>query len=110
MLAKKDRLSRPEFTRYFTSGVRHHSEVLTAIYSPGKGLRGAVVVSKKVAKKAHERNTVRRRLYAALERLGKEEGLSGVFILVAKPPIARATRLEQQGAVVTLLSRYRKER
>lgn len=110
MLAKKDRLSRPEFTRFFASGVRHHSEVLTVIYSPDKRLRGAVVVSKKVAKKAHERNTIRRRLYAALERLGKEKGLSGVFIVVTKPPIARLTRLMQHASVESLLSRYQKER
>lgn len=110
MLAKNDRLSRPEFTRYFSSGTRQHSDVLTAIYSPDKRLRGAVVVSKKVAKKAHERNTIRRRLYAALERLGKEQGLVGVFILVAKPPLAHLSRPLQHTNVATLLSRYHKER
>ncbi|MBY0309716.1 ribonuclease P protein component [Patescibacteria group bacterium] len=110
MLSKQDRLSRPEFSEYFKSGSRQHSDVLTAVYTPHARLRGAVVVSKKVAKKAHERNTIRRRLYAALERLGKERGLVGVVILVAKPPLARIPRLEQHASVDVVLSRYLKER
>lgn len=81
------------------------------MYYPFPTLRAAAVVGKKVAKKAHERNTLRRRMYAAIERFAKERGaLSGVFILVAKPALAKDSRLVQQTKVMELLGRLTKER
>lgn len=108
MLSKTERLSRQDFTRFFASGSRTHSSFLTLIYTPATTLRAAVVVSKKVAKKAHERNTIRRRLYAAIERFRIEQGLKGVVIVVAKPAVAGLPRLKQRAELTSLLSRLPK--
>lgn len=111
MLAKQHRLGRRDFTHYFASGKRYHSPYLTLIHSPNSGFKAAAVVSKKVAKKAHERNTVRRRIYAALAtELQTDTVLTGVLIFIAKPTLASLPRLKQQEAVVTLLGMLQKER
>jgi ribonuclease P protein component len=107
MLSKRERLSREEFSRFFASGVRFHTPYLTLIYTPGDVFRASAVVSKKVAKKAHERNTIRRRLYAALYK-EKQAGLLGVVVLVAKPGLASLPRLKQHEAVATVLGLRRK--
>ena len=103
MLAKEQRLGRSEFSRFFASGVRRHSVYFTLIYTPYPTLRGAVVVSKKVAKKAHERNTIRRRVYATLRSVATRSSLVGVYILIAKPAVAQLSRLKQHEAVAVLL-------
>ncbi len=109
MLPKQARLSRDAFTRYFASGVRYHSPTLTVIYTPGPALLGAVVVSKKVSKSAVKRNTIRRRLYAAL-RTAATAGLTGAVIVVVKPPLATLPRVAQHEALQTLLSQLQKAR
>ncbi len=109
MLAKEERLSREAFTRYFASGKRFHSDVLTVIYTPGPRLLGAVVVSKKVSKSAVKRNTLRRRLYAAL-RITGAAGLTGAVIVVAKPALATLPRASQHEALGALLSQVLKAR
>jgi ribonuclease P protein component len=83
---------------------------LTVIYTPETTLRGAVVVSKKVAKAAVTRNTIRRRLYAALRQIAEETGLTGVVIVVVKPPLATLPRVAQHEALRTLLSQVVKAR
>jgi len=85
MLKKRDRLTKKEFERYFSSGKRLHSPLLQLIYTKGDAFHGAVVVGKKVHKKAVDRNTLRRRLYSILYNHMKEEALSGVHIIIAKP-------------------------
>lgn len=110
MLARAQRLPRREFTRFFASGARYHTPNLTLIYTPAPTFVAAVVVSKKVAKLAHERNTIRRRLYAALANEVKVNDLAGVIILVVKPPLKKLTRLEQHAAIPTILSLLRKGR
>jgi ribonuclease P protein component len=55
-----------------------------------------VVVSKKVAKKAHDRNRLRRRLYALLRELIPSEM---VCIVVAKPAITHLTKSQFQAVV-----------
>lgn len=104
MLKKKERLTRSEFTKFFKTGSRTHSPHLSLIYSPGIELHGAVVVSKKVAKQAHERNTLRRRVYGQL--YSKLKGnYTGVYIVLLKPPFASLTKNEQIESVQKLLSR-----
>lgn len=93
MLAKKARLSRAEFPRYFKRGKRLHCPAVTIIYTPEPATqRAAVVVGKKVAKQATVRNTIRRRLYAALQSFWKDTAAEGVWIIVAKPEIKAISR------------------
>ncbi len=75
MLAKKHRLTRAEFSKYFKTGKRTNSPIGTLIVSPNKSFHGAVVVGKKVSKKAVGRNVLRRRAYAQLYSKFKEEEL-----------------------------------
>ena len=95
MLAKANRLPRRDFNRYFGSGRRAHSPYLTLVYTPDIVLRASVVVGKKVAKLAHERNLIKRRLYAQIAKELRLTGLAGTLILVVKPPLAKLTRKEQ---------------
>lgn len=85
MLKKRERLTRSAFTRYFKEGARSHSASLQLIYVPGAAFHGAVVVGKKVAKRAVDRNRLRRRIYGRLYALRQHRSLSGTFIFIAKP-------------------------
>ena len=63
-------------------------------------LKVAVVVGKKVSKKAVTRNSLRRRLYGILETLRQQQKLTGVFIIIAKPEV---TKLTKKAFTTTLL-------
>ena len=93
MLKKTNRLSRTQFTEYFKSGKRYHFDHLTILYSPAPTLLSAVVVSKKVAKSAVKRNTLKRRVFARLASIHKQQALSGVFIIILKPSFASLSRV-----------------
>lgn len=108
MLKKQERLSRQEFSEHFARGRRIHSDLMTLIYLPADTLKASVVVSKKVAKKAHERNTLRRRVYAVIESLHKEQGFSGLVIVVTKPALAALPRLRQRELLIAGLSALKK--
>lgn len=85
MLAKKERLDRKEFDRFFASGRRFHTKNLQLIYSPHPTFHGSVVVGKKVFKLAVRRNRLRRQLYAALYQVKVRDERTGVYIVLAKP-------------------------
>lgn len=108
MLPKKKRLTTAEFSRFFRSGTRFHSPNLQLIYTPHDEFRGAVVVGKKVAKNAVDRNALRRRIYALLSQEYADDGLAGVFILIAKPSARTAATETLRAEVVTLVGRTRK--
>jgi ribonuclease P protein component len=108
MLPKSQRLSRRAFEGYFRSGRRYHSDTLTVVYTPHTTFKAAVVVAKKVAKQAHERNTIRRRLYTALAHFKKNSQTTGVYIVLTKPAVADLTRLEQPAALESVLSQIPK--
>lgn len=94
MLAKKNRLNRSQFEHYFASGRRYHSPELQLIFTPADHFHGAVVVGKKVARKAVRRNRLRRQLYGAIYRFSKKQSGDGVYILLAKPTLEKVpTRL-----------------
>lgn len=84
MLKKKERLTKKEFDRFFSVGKRIHSPAFTLLYTPLETFHGAVVVGKKVYKKAVDRNRLRRRLYNALYKEIKDTEVTGVFIILAK--------------------------
>lgn len=103
MLKKRDRLTKKQFDAYFASGKRFHSPLVQLIYTPLTSFHGAAVAGKKVSKKAVERNTVRRRLYAALYALKKETNLQGVFIMIAKPAAKDASYSELKASLSKLV-------
>lgn len=104
MLKKTERLSRIEFSHFFKTGQRFHSPTFSILYTPHDQLHASVVVSKKVAKRANVRNTLRRRVYGQLYT--KLKGAhSGVFIVLIKPPFAALTKNQQRESVQNLLSR-----
>lgn len=103
MLAKSERLTRAEFTHYFKTGRRIHSPLATLVFASHEQRHGAVVVGKKVAKRAVDRNTLRRRVYATLRH--RTEGMTGVFIVILKPAATTVSRAELREAISVLIER-----
>lgn len=91
MLPKKQRLTKKEFDRFFSAGQRQHSPFFTLIHVGEGEFHGAVVVGKKVFKRAVDRNRLRRRLYNALYALSRENNLLGVYIILTKSAAASAS-------------------
>jgi ribonuclease P protein component len=105
MFAQSERLSRATFDTYFQSGKRIQSPFLTLVYTPHTERHASVVVGKKVAKKAHERNHIRRRVYGVLYRELVKNDVRGVFIVLTKPAFASLNKKEQREEVQKILSR-----
>jgi ribonuclease P protein component len=110
MVATQNRVSRAQFPAYFASGKRFHSEYFTIVYTKATDFRVSVVVSKKVAKSAVDRNRLRRRAYGVVERFGKERSMSGIYIVLYKPGALKASRIELQSQIATLLAQIEKAR
>lgn len=88
MFPKRQRISKGTFQNIATQGRRTHNESLTMVKTPlqtGVLSRFAVVVSKKVAATAVDRNILRRRIYKALEEVCKNKK-STAYIVFAKKP------------------------
>ena len=107
MFKKSERLNRTVFNQYFKIGRRIHTDNFTLVYSPAPFKAVAVVVGKKVYKGAVDRNTLRRRVYAAA-RSGIHG--TGVYLIISKPPAKNLTQAEVVPAVSTLLATVAKAR
>lgn len=105
MFNKQARLNRTQFDHFFKIGKRVHTPELTLIYAPHEQTHAAVVVGKKVARKAHDRNLLRRRVYGALYRTLQNTKETGVYILLTKPSFKALTKKEQIEKVQNLLNR-----
>lgn len=92
MLAKKQRLPRLIFSEVFARGKRIHGANATLIISPSESFACSVVVSKKVAKKAHDRNRIRRRLYALVREIIATNPPALALVIMTKPMIANLTK------------------
>lgn len=111
MFAKNERLQRALFTEYFTTGRRFHTDLLTLIYVKAVPCKVAVVVGKKVSKKAVDRNRIRRRLYAALKVYLQENKITtGGYIVIAKPHTLTVPRITLKSEVTILLAQVSKSR
>ncbi len=106
MLAKKERLSRDAFNRFFSIGKRLNTPSLTLIYAPYTTFHGAVVVSKKVATRAVKRNILRRRLYSILYK-HKEVGITGVYIAILRKTPQTPTYATLKDELNTLLDKIK---
>jgi ribonuclease P protein component len=104
MLKKKNRLDRSDFLKFLKTGKRFKSEVGTLIFSPYPTLHGSVVVSKKVAKQAVERNRLRRVVYGLLQTK-KQHNQTGVFIIILSPTIKQMTKRDFRLTTQTLIER-----
>jgi ribonuclease P protein component len=106
MLQKKERLTKKEFDRFFSSGRRYHSIFFTLVYSQDNDFHAAVVVGKKIYKKAVDRNRLRRRLYHIVYRLSRAKDMRGVYIILTKPAAKEAEfsdlRLAVEKTIATL--------
>ena len=105
MLKKSERLGRAAFNTYFKAGKRFHGTYTTVIVSPTPTFLAAVVVGKKVSKLAPKRNTLRRKIYAFLGKKHIETPLSGSYIIITKPAIARLSKQDFYTALETELGR-----
>jgi ribonuclease P protein component len=90
MLKKKERLTKKEFDRFFATGRRRHETLFTLVFQESDSFHGAVVVGKKVHKRAVDRNRLRRRIYNILYRLSRDRDLKGVYIILTRPAAAGA--------------------
>jgi ribonuclease P protein component len=107
MLAKSERLSRVDFSSFFKSGKHFHSDVATIVFSPTPTVHGSVVISKKVFKRAVDRNLARRRVYALLQSATKHNNQTGVYIVVLKPAYKQLTKAQSLVEIQTLIERTR---
>lgn len=92
MLAKKNRLPKNEFKKVFKNGRRLHNKYFTLIYHANpmlKSPQAAVVVSKKVAKNAVDRNKIKRRIRAVIQE-HIEKIQNHQVIVLTKPLIQKA--------------------
>ncbi len=99
MFKKSERLSRSEFTYFFGVGKRLHFPYFTLIQYPYAGRKVAVVVGKKVAKSAVQRNRFKRRINATLYKELTKEHHSGILIVLVKPPYRTITRKQADAEV-----------
>lgn len=106
MFSKQFRIAAKEFNSLIKGGVRMHSPSLMLQFVSGDLYKFAVVVPKKVFKKAVDRNKVKRVLYGYLKKAYTEELLAtGMYILVLKKPANQKTLQEIKNEVQGLLDR-----
>lgn len=105
MFKKSERLTRPQFETFFKTSKRFQTDTITCLYSPFAMTHASVVVGKKVAKKAHDRNSIRRRIYGVAYRQLKKEQRTGVYIFLTKPAFTSLTKKQQLESVQNVLSR-----
>ena len=104
MLGKSERVSRTTFSTYFRSGRRFQSPHVTLIYTPAPTSKGAVVVPKKVARRAVVRNRLRRRLAHTLTESAVFTTHPGVYIIIAKAGAPQCPRRELRAELTELLT------
>lgn len=106
MLKKANRLNHVSFAKNFATGKRIHNAYTTVIYAPAQGFAAAVVVSKKIYKKAHERNLVRRRFYTIIRNIiDSNRNIKGEYIFIIKPTIKNLSKKEFKSLITLEVGR-----
>jgi ribonuclease P protein component len=103
MLKKSERVSRKEFMAHYHQGKKLHSTNLSVAISPTPTFHGSVVVSKKVAKLAVERNSMRRRIYGELRQLRVVR--PATYIVMVRPEYVKLTKREAKAELESLIGR-----
>jgi len=106
MLKKTERLSTKAFDEYFKTGRRTHGTYVQVVFSKANTFHGAVVVGKKVYKRAVDRNRLRRQLYAVLYEYRQHVGVYQVLVKpAAKSVSAPAVRAELRPLLAQLVQK-----
>lgn len=108
MLPKHERLKRADFSHFFNLGTRFHSPLFTLVFYPDNKFHASVVVSKKIATHATDRNTIRRRTYEVIRNYHRRTPLQGIFILITKQPITKTPSSQLKEQLETLIGRTQK--
>lgn len=108
MITKKERLNKKAFNRSFSKGVRIHTSSLVCIYQKSNQQQVAVVVSKKIARRAVVRNKIRRRVYNGVRAVCAKEQCTGVYIFLVKKSILPKTYQEICAELQTVLAKVPK--
>ena len=110
MLPKRHRLSVAAFNQFFKRGRRRHGTYLTVVYTPHDSFAGAVVVGKKVYRRAVDRNRLRRQLYPVLREFFTATNTTGVYQCLVKPAAAQVPIATVRAELATLLAQVSKDR
>lgn len=105
MFKKAQRLTKRQFDEYYKSGRRFHGQYLQVLFTTHDHFHAAVVVGKKVYKKAHDRNRLRRRLYGFLYQQKLAKKRKGVYIVLVKPGAATVPYQEVRSDLADLLDK-----
>jgi len=108
MLSKENRLKKTEFKKVFTQGKRLYSPFFTIIYISNRNTnvpQCAVVVSKKIDKRASMRNRIKRRVREALRRSLKNISPHVQCIFLCKSLISTLTVEEIEQEVLKYIQR-----
>ena len=105
MLKKANRLNHAEFAKYFSIGKRIHNTYTTTIYSPSTEPLFAVVVAKKIYRKAHDRNLIKRRFYEVIKEIIKGRKVTGAYIFLVKPAVKNLTKKEFKNLITLEVGR-----
>ena len=94
MLAKKNRLTTKKFQEVFKKGEVIHTPLFMGrkMFSVDKNSHFAVVVSKKIARRAVDRNKMRRRVYAEIENILPNISPPIQMIIFLKKEVANLTK------------------
>lgn len=84
MLPRSERLSRSDFELLKKRGARIHTELFTLSYVFTPTLGVGVVVSKKVARRAVDRNMMRRRVYAVFRDIKHDLKTAYIVVFIKK--------------------------
>ncbi|MHB1117972.1 MAG: ribonuclease P protein component [Minisyncoccota bacterium] len=104
MLPKKNRIPRKDFPADRRQGFRVFSPLFSGVVYPSSyGVRVSVVVSKKTAKTAVVRNTMRRRMYAAITPFLKRFPRDVFVVLYPKAEVKQAPFSVLQKEIETAL-------
>jgi len=110
MISATRRLPRADFAKYFKAGQRYQSPHFTLVINiTSSPTKAAVVVSKKVAKSAVDRNRLRRRAYGVIATHPVFLG-TGVYILIYKAGALASPRLSLAAELTLLLANSGKPR
>lgn len=107
MFKKKHRLTAREFSEFFAMGKRLHLPTIQLTYMPFAEKKVAVVIPKKIYKRAVDRNRLRRQIYYALRTVVPE---SGVFLFILKKEAKNTDISAIIADAITLVGRTQKTR
>lgn len=104
MLPKTQRLQKRLFSESFSHSKIHSSDILTLRYKAFSGLASkvSVVVSKKVAQKAVDRNSLKRKLYEITQKVLKNTKKPYVLMVFPKKGATTTSFNELEKDLTTL--------